>query len=248
MTITFTKSTFKDTFLTPISKIVGDDDSNKGCIINLNEDNFECICNTHDGSTVLHALYNTDKQRDKQTTLNIFDLKKFIRLIDCIDVQDISFTLNSNNITYTSPTLKFKYHLMDDGVIRKSVVNVNKIKALKFDNEFIISKNKIDEIVKTSVFTDDSNKIYFSCKDNKIFGELTDKTKPNIDSVDILLSEKFIGNSFTEIPISLDVIRKFYGLKFDSISVKINTKSKVIMFELIGNNSILKYIATALVK
>jgi hypothetical protein len=248
MKLTIDKNKIKEEFLLPISKVICDDESNKGCIIDINNDKIECVANTKDGSVILYATHDLKESVEESSVLNIYDLKKFIRLIDCIDNDNIKFTINSNNITYTSPTLKFKYHLMDDGVIKRSVVNINKINALKFNNEFIITKEKINEILKVSSFTEDSNKIYFNCKSESIYGELTDKSKPNIDTVDLKISDKFIGDIFTDIPISLDVIRKFTGIKYDNLQVKVNTDTKVILFELLNNDSKLKYVATALVK
>ena len=248
MKLQINKDQFKNEMLMPISKIVGDDESNKGCIIDLNEESIECTCNAKDGSIVLHATFNTDKTSDRKGSLNIYDLKKFIRLLDCINKDVIDFTINSNNITYTSPELKFKYHLMDDGVVRRSVVNTKKINALKFNNEFVIPKEKIDEIIKLSTFTEESNKLYIKCHKGGVYGELTDKTKPNIDNVDLKIVDSFTGDVFTDIPISLDVIRKFTGIKYDNLFTKVNTDTKVIMFNLTSNNSNLKYVATALVK
>jgi hypothetical protein len=248
MKLKINKSSFKDLFLHPISKIVGDDESNKGCILEIKGNTFDSVCNSKDGSVVLYASYKSEDTFDKNSTLNIFDLKKFIRLLDCIDKNEIVFTVNTNHLLYNSPSLKFRYHLMDDGVIRKSVVNINKINSLKFNNEFALEKSKIDEIIKVSVFTEDSNKLYLSCKDGHIYGELTDKTKPNIDSVNILLADSFIGDPFIDIPISMDVLRKIYGIKFDKIFIKVNTDTKVISFELTDNQSTLKYIVSALVK
>lgn len=250
MQIIIDKNVLKDQFLTPISKVIGDDDSNKGCIVNIDPNNINCLCNTKDGSVILNATLTTQTglASTEQTHLNIFDLRKFMKLLDCIPVDQVTLNLNSNNISYASPQISFKFHLMDDGVIRKSVVNVEKINKLTFDTEFVVSNTKLEEVLRAASFTEDSNKIYLYCDNGEVFGDLTDKTKPNIDSVNVQLSKALLGNPFSHIPISLDVFRKFMGIKFQNLNVKLNTQSKILLLELNSNNCILKYVATALVK
>lgn len=250
MQIKIKKDIFVKQFLSPLSKIVGDDDSNKGCIIDLSDNNITSICNTKDGSIILLADITspTGLKEGESTHLNIFDIRKFIKLLDCIQDDEIKLQINNNNLAYMSSNINFKFHLMDDGIIRKSVVNINKIDKLTFNNEFTMSKSKLDEIMKISGFAEDSNKIYLNCDNDEIKGELTDKTKPNIDSATIQIAQSYIGDNFRNIPISLDVLRKISGIKFDLINIKINTQTKVLMMELNNNDCLLKYIATALVK
>lgn len=250
MQIEINKDTFTGQFLSPISKIVGDDDANKGCVIDVTSDKITSLCNTKDGQIILYSNITMDTGLvDNETAhLNVYDIRKFIKLLDCIPDETVKLQINSNHLAYKSPQINFKFHLMDDGVIRKSIVNIDKIEKLTFDSEFTLSKNKLDEIMKISSFTEDSNKLYMSCDGTEVKGELTDKTKPNIDMVNIQLSSGFVGNGFNNLPISLDVLRKLSGLKFTDLNIKVNTQTKVLMMELSNNDCKLKYIATALVK
>lgn len=251
MQIKLNKNVFTNQFLLPISKIVGDDESNKGCVIDILDNYIECVSNTCVGSSIIlysKIITSTGLSQNETSHLNIFDIRKFIKLLECISEDEIVLQINSNNLTYKSNNMNFKFHLMDDGVIRKSVVNVDKLNKLAFNNEFSITKSKIDEIMRISCFLEDSNKLYLSCKNKEIVGELTDKTKPNINSVEIQISSGFIGESFNDLPISLDILKKLSGLKYDLINVKVNTQTGVLMIELSNNDCILKYVITALVK
>lgn len=246
MQLTLNKSLFRDHFLYPVSKVVGDDATNKGCIINVLSDKLQCLCNSVDGSIILQAeLFCKNKQ---ELNLNIFDIRKLIKVIDCIQNENIVFDIAANNISYNSSSLKFKFYLMDDGIIKKSIVNPEKINSLKFDCEFCITSDKLGDINRISTFTEDTNKIYVSTNEGKILAELTDKTKPNIDSATIEIANSFIGSPFQPTALSLDVFRKFSGVKFESINVKVNTTTKIFLFELNSNECSLKYISTALVK
>lgn len=250
MQIEINKDTFTGQFLSPISKIVGDDDANKGCVIDVTSDKITSLCNTKDGQIILYSniTMKTGLADNENAHLNVYDIRKFIKLLDCIPDENVKLQINSNHLGYKSPQINFKFHLMDDGVIRKSIVNIDKIEKLTFDSEFTLSKSKLDEIMKISSFTEDSNKIYMSCDGSEVKGELTDKTKPNIDMVNIQLASGFVGNAFNNLPISLDVLRKLSGLKFNDLNIKVNTQTKVLMMELSNNDCKLKYIATALVK
>lgn len=250
MQIEINKDTFTGQFLSPISKIVGDDDANKGCVIDITPQNITSLCNTKDGQIILYSKITmpTGLVDNEQAHLNVYDIRKFIKLLDCIPEDDVKLQVNSNHLGYKSAQINFKFHLMDDGVIRKSIVNVDKIDKLTFDSEFVLPKSKLDEIMKISSFTEDSNKLYLNCDGVEVKGELTDKTKPNIDSVNVQIAQAFTGNKFNNLPISLDVLRKLSGIKFNDLNIKVNTLTKVIMMELSSNDCLLKYIATALVK
>ena len=178
------------------------------------EQKIQCLCNTTDGSVILQALLYHTNNISNPINLNIFDLRKFIKILDCIPETIVKFDINSNNISYNSPSLKFKFHLMDEGVIKKSVVNTEKINGLFFDTEFTISNEKINEINRLATFTEDSNKIYMYCEGGKVFGELTDKVKPNIDNAVVQLSDGFNGNVFQAIPLSLDVLRVLQNIPY----------------------------------
>lgn len=250
MQIAINKEIFSNQFLSPISKIVGDDDANKGCVIDVAPQKITSLCNTKDGQIILFSTINTPTGLvdNEHVHLNVYDIRKFIKLLDCIPEENVKLQINSNHLGYKSSKINFKFHLMDDGVIRKSIVSVDKIDKLTFDSEFILSKSKLDEIMKISSFTEDSNKLYLNCDGEEVKGELTDKTKPNIDTVNIQMAQSFVGNKFNNLPISLDVLRKLSGIKFNDLNIKVNTQTKVLMMELSSNDCLLKYIATALVK
>lgn len=248
--INIDKITLKDNYLIPISKVIGDDETNKGCIIDATDKGMETFCNTKDGKVVLYAKIVTDTgiEAGKTENLNIFDLRKFIKLIDIIPEDMLVFTLNTNNLAYKTPDLSFKYHLMDAGIVQRSIVNKTKIESLKFDCEFILSYDKFTEILRASSFTEDSNKLYLSGNAGVITGELTDKTKANLDTVTLKITDAFIGKNFDNVILSLDALKKLVGLKFDKLNIKLNPDTKVLMFELSSNESVLKYIMTGLVK
>jgi len=242
--LTLNKKEIVSKFLTPISKIT------EKCILTAQQNHISALTNVDDGSIILYAKYITSTQLPEGTVLqlNVPDVKKLGRMLECIDTDTIEIDSNSNNLAYESNTLKFKYHLLEEGVMQKAVISVDKITKLTFDTSFTLTNAKLDGILKASSFTTQSNKLYFYTKDNKMYGELTDRTMQNIDSVDFSIADSFTGTEIKQvIPINLDTLRMLNGTQTD-ILVKINTQIKVLMFEINNNNVMLKYIISALSK
>ena len=71
---------------------------------------------------------------------NIPDIKKLIRVLDIVPANEVSLTINSNNISYSENGYKFRYHVLDDGIIKLPNINVNKINNLEFDTNFTVNR------------------------------------------------------------------------------------------------------------
>ena len=244
MKITINKETLINKFMVPISKMV------EKCVISLYPDHAQCLVTTHDTNPILYAYVKTtcDLGEEKEVCLNLPNINKLNRMLNCITSNEIDLEVNSNNIEYNSPNMKFKYHLLEDGVIDKTPISIEKIKNLKFDSDFIIDKDKAADIMKGTAFATDSNKLYFYTKDGKVYAELTDKEISNTDSVSYFITDEFSGTEIkTPILIDLEIFKLFYGLK-DSIITKINTKNRVLLFKLEDTDYTLQYIVAPLTK
>ena len=245
MKLKLNKTDIVDNFLNPVSKVTDK------CIINLSEDLIYTLTNNSDETIILYSVYkSTNPLPNKEVhKLNVPDVKRLCRVFDCINEDVVEFDINSNNIEYTSDDVKFTYHLLEDGIIQNGLVSTDKIKSLAFDCSFNLKETKLAELLKGSSFASGSNKIYFSTRDKKVFAELTDKNIQNVDSISYLVSDSYTGADLVDIlPMNLEIIRTFSGLKFKDIVVKINTKLKVLMFEINNSNCTMKYIVSALVK
>jgi hypothetical protein len=62
-----------------------------------------------------------------EKNLNIPDIKKLVRVVECIDADELQFDINSNNLQYISDSFKFKYHLLEDGLMKLPSINIKKI-------------------------------------------------------------------------------------------------------------------------
>lgn len=231
-------------FLAPISKITDT------CSINLKADSIEALASNEDGTVILYSKYKAvnDVGAEKTIKININNTKKFVNALKIIDGDNIELELDSNSLNYDSNTVRFKYHLVEDDVIKKVPISVTKINTLKFDNSFTLTAAKLSEILKGSSFAVDSNKIYFYTKDGAVFGELTDKTNTSLDSITFYIADDYKGEELkTILPVYLEVFRTVDTKDVD-IKVKINTEYKVIMLEIADSDYCLKYIVPTLVK
>jgi hypothetical protein len=241
--------TYIEKILRPISKLT------ESCVLKISEDNIYTICSPSDNSLILYAKAKLPLILETQK-INIINIKKLLNGLDCLgDDGEFSFLISDNYIkcqsldSNTGESTSFKYHLVDDGIIKESTINVQRIAKLSFDTEFQIFSDKIKKIMSAYSFATDAAKIYFYSKEGKIYGEVNDKTLQNIDNLSLLISDKVQGCDITSpMPISIEIFKNFI-LTNNPLSVKINNEHNVFVFQAnIDENIEFKYIVSALVK
>ena len=227
----------------------------ESCVLRANNDSIYTLCCSSDNSVILYAETKIPPI-ELNTRLNIISVKKLLTGLDCLgDGGDFKITFNTNNIVCkstdkeTNEDTKFKYHLVDDNIIKEAPVNIQKIANLTFDTIFELSLPKIKQIMSAYSFVNDVNKIYFYTKDDNVYAEIDDKTMQNIDNVSLSVSKSFIGEPMTKpFSIKIEVFKLLSSSKIP-IKVKINNEFNVFVFETQeDDNTTLKYIISALVK
>jgi hypothetical protein len=227
----------------------------ESCVLKSSEDSIYTVCSSNDNSVILYAKTKLPNTIDS-IRLNLINIKKLLTGLDCLgDDGNFSISYNQNNIVCKSTNNEngenthFKYHLVDDNIIKESTVNVQNIAKLKFDTIFEISTQKLRQIMSAYSFVNDVNKIYFYTKDNMVYSEINDRTLQNIDNVSLLASSSYQGEEIT-IPLSVKIeVFKILANNKNAIKVKINNEFKVFVFQTQEDeNTELKYIISALVK
>lgn len=233
-------------FLTPVGNITDK------CVLKFAEDRIYTLAATPDTNIILYAcasLKNTSES--VPVRVNIADVKKLLTGIDCFD-SDLSFTLADNHIYCSTTTASgeyFKYYLVDDSIIKEYPLNINKITSLNFDTIFDIDRKKLAEISKGSSYARATQKIYFFCRDNKVYAELNDHAYQNIDNITFQVTSQYEGEMIsTMLPLDLEIFRILNSLKCETVKVKINNQNKVVMFTVNDGDLELKYIISTLVK
>ena len=221
MDLKLDKKAFADNFLNIISKAVD------VASIKATKDGLYVVCNKPDTSIILLGKYNHALDIEEETTLNIGDIKKLLRVIECIEEDEVTFKINSNHLLYKSNTMQFNY----DAIVPKVSLKKEKIESLELDTFFDIEYKKLQEILKASSFTTDTNKIYLYGQPDGIYCELGDKEKSNTDNITLKVVDKIEGQPLTQsLPFNLDIFRVLSGVKFDKARVGINLKFKVMSF------------------
>lgn len=217
-TLKVKKSKFLENFLLPLSKVC-----ERG-IITVEENKISSLVANTEG-IIFHSeiLIENSECYD----ISIADFKKFTHLINCINDEDISLEIHNNHFKYNSNTIRFKYHFLENGIISKPKLNVEKIKSFPTHSSFTLSREKIKEIMRVSSISADTKlKCYFQLTDEGVFVDLTDQTQDNSDSIGVLVIDTFEGDK-TEygIPMSYDVFQLLSSLKSD-FEVKINIEKR----------------------
>jgi hypothetical protein len=245
MKISLNKKIIVDEFLTPISRITEE------CSIHITPDSIYSLVNDLSGNVILYCNLTIKTNVEKELVLNIKDVRKLCKVFDCIEsaIIDLDVDENSSVIKYSSPHLSFKLHLVNESVIRKCTVSLDKISKLTSDNSFNITGDKLNDLLRGSIFSTETNKIYFYTQGEQVYAELTDKATQDVDSITFMVTDKIEGDRITTpLPFNMEILRFLAASKPSNIEVKINNTYKILTFTIKVENSEIKYIIPAFVK
>jgi DNA polymerase III sliding clamp (beta) subunit (PCNA family) len=241
--LSLNKESFVQKFLLPISKLADN------VSISIDDSEVYATCASQDGSVVLLASYKADTAVRGIPRINLPDVKKFVRLLDCVEEDNIAITIENNHLKYVTSSFKFNYFLLEDNYMQRCPVNPDKIKQLKYDTAFLLPITKFNEVLKGSSIATDSDKLYFYTKDGKVYCELNDLERQNINNITYLVADKFVGEQIKNtLPLNLENIRLLAGTKCNQFTVKVNNELKVTLFQIEEKDVDIKFIISALVK
>lgn len=231
---------FISNVLSPISNL------NDSAIIKVEKNVISNITASQDATLILYT--ESICECDDSRNLNIPDVKKFIRVLECVESDDVEFEILSNNIQHNSSSFKFKYHLLEEGIVKLPSINIKKINDLKLDTVFDVAESKLNTLFKGASFTTESNKLYIYLENNTVFGELGDRNRHNSDNFQTILSTTYEGTALPKtIPINFETFRLINFNKCSDIKFSINIQFGVVKISLSKGNTNLIYIVSALI-
>ena len=234
------KENFLGNFVIPLSKVAD------SAVLKIKKGKISSLISTSDNTIIVHAEY-IDDTIDADTTLNVPDLKKLCRVLSCIETENLELDISQNFIGYSSDSIRFKYHLYDDNIINTPKINMEKLKSYTFDGKFTLPYSAVINLIKGSSISTETNKIYLGVKNNFVFGELTDKTRSNIDSYGINISDNYEGTQFAiAIPLNFEIFRIISSMRFKELQSQIITKMGVMTLDLSLDNAKFKFVISAL--
>lgn len=221
------RSTFINNFLSPIGKLT------ENTVVKVRNNELNAVSSSNDGTLIVSC--SLPQQNDVEDTLflNIPDINKLVKVLGCVETDDIELKFNNNNLEYKSPNVGFKYHLLEDGIIDLPSVDINKIKNIDFTFKFEIQPNTINQLIKASTFVTDTNKIYFHVNGEAVDATLTDKQRHNVDSYTQQVADKFTGDALTkDLAMNFETIRIISTIRFDSLNIHVNPELNVFLFQI----------------
>jgi hypothetical protein len=231
---------FLNSFLIPLSKV------SDSVVIHVEQSQISSLVSTSDNTVIVSCEYKDDSITASKR-LNIPDVKKFCRIIQCIETENLELTLDTNSINYSSPSVRFKYHLYDDSIISVPKLNLSKLDKLDFNGNFKLNHQTIVSLIKGSSIATDTSKIYISFKDNIVYGELTDRSRANVDSYGLKIADTYSGVQINDhIPLNFEIFRIISSMKFDTLNCKIASSTGVMVFDMQTSSTAMKFIVSAL--
>lgn len=237
------ESVFVDDFIGGLSKI-----TDTG-IIEIKNNKATCLTTTGDDTIIISSSFTFNDSDDiPDVNLNIPDFKKLYKLLSLIDRNNFTLKITPASISFTSDDIKFKMHLYDDGILASPSINVQKINSIPFSNTFEVNVYDLKNLAKSSFLLPEVKKVYFTFCNEKVYGEITDKTQHNVDSFTMLLCNNVEGEMINKsLPVSIDVLRLLTSVKNDSIIVKYSNDYGILTFDVCNDNLFMKYIVSGLV-
>jgi DNA polymerase III sliding clamp (beta) subunit (PCNA family) len=230
-------------FLRPVSKI------NNSCILNVTGSGITTLLAAADNTVILYAHYNKKTGIDGSTTLNLPDLSRLIKVLECIENDHIELKVHSNHLEYRSDDIRFKYHLLEEGILTSPAISIDKIKQVEYDAAFVLPYSSLINLIKSSMFAVNINKVYILTEGDNVYAEIDDKQAHNVDSIRLKMCVGHTGTPITDpLPISFETIRTLAGCRCDKINVLVNTKLNVMTFEVNNNDIKTTYMISGLAK
>lgn len=219
------KSAYINNFLSPLGKLT------ENAVVRVRADEYNAISSSSDGTLIVNCSISQQNEVSETIFLNVPDISKLIKVLNCINNDDVSLSYNNNNIEYKSPAVGFKYHLLEDGIIDPPAVDINKIKNIDFPVRFNVSYDTVNQLIKGSTFTTETNKIYISTSGDKVNATLTDRQRHNVDEYTQEISESYKGPSLDkELALSFETLRIISSIRFDKLKININPDLNVFLF------------------
>lgn len=215
------KNNFIRSFLTPISRLT--------TTVTLEINNSHITATFHNNSNIfVNTRYEIEWQEREGVTLCLPDVNKLIKILHCIQEDDINLKLENNSIKYSNKKNRFTYHLFDEAFKIKNEFDFNRINQLKDWVDITLTKETNTSLLKAMPFVPDTSKLYLFAENNSIYAELTDKKIQNVDTYTTEITDTFAGTLNQELILDIELFRLISTLNFDKCDLYINDEFKMV--------------------
>lgn len=226
-------SSFVDQFLTNLARLADT------CVLTIQKDVISALVCTEDRTVICSSSYNNTHQLlpelESTLTLNIPDLKKLVKLTSLVR-DTLQLKIEKNCISYTADAIRFKYHLLEDGIITSPKVNLQKLATLGVTHQFSVSNKDLKNIIKGTALLPDINKVYINFTATGVFAEIGDRNRQNTDTFSACISPNYTTPNTPRvdktIPLNIEILRILSSANADNIQIKCMEGSGVLSFEI----------------
>ena len=236
------KGKFCRYFLEPLLKL------NPKCVLKIQPNQIQAKSSYPDGSLFLEATGNIDTDIKDEKELAFIDLSRFIKTLDFVEKDVVSFKLDQNYISYKDSTNHFMMQLYDTKVVNKPRLSFEKINALGFDLDVDLNTNVFFEIIKASAIYPDLNKLYFNFANNNLTIELTDRQKNQTDGFTRTLENVTIPKGEFEFILPLDPLRVILANKIENLKFRFHKASSLVNLVYETDGIKMSYVIPCLIK
>lgn len=218
------------------------------CVINVEPSKLSCLVSASDATLVLYSETQIASELTVPMKLNIPDVRRLMRGLECIDSEELELSIETNHIKYSSPGYKFKFHLLDDNVIKSPAINMKKVDSLVFNTTFKVNEARLTSLFNGASFATETNKLYIYTEGSIVYGELGDKARANVDNFQCAIIDAFTGDQISKpIPINFETFRLIAIGKCPDIEFAINSQLGILKITLNRGGTKLIYIVSALI-
>ena len=235
------KEEFIDTFIGNLARV-----SDTGVLECVN-DTISCKTKAGDDTVIIHSVIKIPTVFTEPVKLNIPDFKKLQKLLSTTTDADLELVCDRNSISYKGKSVRFKFHLYDDGVISIPRINIEKLNSVPFDSTFTVNGSSLAQLMKGSCMLMDVPKFYLSSEGNIVRGEIADHARDNVDSFCCEVSTDFTGKQLEgKVPLNIEFLKLVSTLKTSMFKVRCASSLNVFAFDIQTSCINTTYIVTAL--
>jgi len=236
------KNKFCRYFLEPLLKL------NPKCVLKIEPDKVQAKSSYPDGSLFLEASSSIDTDIKDQKELAFIDLSRFIKTLDFVQKDVVSFKLDQNYLSYKDTTNHFTMQMYDTKVVPKPRLSFEKINALPFNLDIVLNTDVFFEIIKASGIYPDLNKLYFVFANNTLKIELSDKTKNQCDGFTRTIENIASVDGGLDFILPLEPLRIILANKMEKLQFRFHKASSLVNLVYENDGIKMSYVIPCLIK
>lgn len=236
------KNKFCRYFLEPLAKL------NPRCVLKINPDKVQAKTSYPDGSLFLESTSVIETDLKDEMEVAFTDLGRFIKTLDFVQKDVVSFKLENSFLSYKDSTNQFVLHTYDPKVVTKTRLSFEKINSLNYELDLSFKTEIFYEIFKASAIYPELNKLYFNFKDNTLKIELSDRTKSVNDAFTRIMENVGSGDKQIDFILPLDALRTVLNNKIDQIQFRFEKNSNLVNLVYETDGIRMSYVVPCLIK